>query len=331
MKASPAPLAALRPLLARFTGLRIAVWGDLVADEFISGEIARVSREAPVLILKHTRRQVALGGGANAAANLAALGIAVEVVGAAGDDEPGERVREQLAAAGIGLRGWVRVPGRPTPTKTRILAHHAHTLPQQVVRVDREPEPLGRRWQARLAALAAQAARRCQAVLISDYGYGAATPAGAARLRHQYPRAIIAVDARYQIAGYRGLTAATPNEAELEAALGRPARTPAELDRAGRGLRRRLACDHLLITRGRDGMALIEAGRPLRMLPVHGSRQALDVTGAGDTVIAVFTAALAAGASGEQAATLANVAAGLVVMKPGTATVSAGELEAALG
>lgn len=331
MSAPTSPLAALRPLLARFAKLHIAVWGDVVADEFISGEIARVSREAPVLILKHTRRLVAPGGGANAAANLAALGVRVDVVGAAGDDEPGERVREQLAAAGMGLRAFVRVPGRPTPTKTRILAHHAHTLPQQVVRVDREPDPLNRRWQDRFAALAAAAAGRCHAVLISDYGYGAASPAGAARLRRRYPRAILTVDARYQIAAYRGLTAATPNEAELEAALGRPARSPAELEAAGRGLRRRLACEHLLVTRGRDGMALFEAGRRLRTLPVHGSRQALDVTGAGDTVIAVFTAALAAGAGGAQAAALANVAAGLVVMKPGTATVSAAELEEALG
>ncbi|HUX66527.1 MAG TPA: PfkB family carbohydrate kinase [Terriglobales bacterium] len=321
----------LRPLLRRFPQLTLAVWGDLVADEFLAGEIARVSREAPVLILKRRRRSLAPGGGANAAANLAALGVRVRLVGVLGDDDAGRELRAQFAAAGINTRGVLTLPGRPTPTKTRILAHHPHTAPQQVVRMDHEPDALAPAAQLRLERAALAAARGAHALLVSDYGYGAASPAAAARLRARLPPPrLVSVDARFQIAAYRGLAAATPNEAELEAALGlRIASRPA-LERAARRLRARLGCQHLLVTRGRDGMALVEPGRPIRHLPIHGSDQALDVTGAGDTVIAVFTAALAAGADGLAAAQLANIAAGLVVMKPGTATLTPAELEAAL-
>ncbi|HVA63781.1 MAG TPA: PfkB family carbohydrate kinase [Terriglobales bacterium] len=325
------PQPSLRALLRRFPQLTLTVWGDLVADEFIAGEIARVSREAPVLILKRRSHSLAAGGGANAAANLAALGVGVRLVGVLGDDEAGQGLRAQFAAAGMDTTGVLTVKGRPTPTKTRILAHHAHTAPQQVVRLDHEPEALAPAQQQRLQHAAWAAARGSQALLVSDYGYGAATPAAAAQVRARLaPPRLVSVDARFQIADYRGLAAATPNEAELEAALGVRITTRAALEQAARRLRARLGCAHLLVTRGRDGMALFEPGRPVRHLAIHGSDQALDVTGAGDTVIAVFTAALAAGADGLAAAELANYAAGLVVMKPGTATLAPAELEAAL-
>jgi rfaE bifunctional protein kinase chain/domain len=326
-----APYAALRRYLRRFPRLTLAVWGDLVADEFLDGEIARVSREAPVLILKRRRRAFAAGGAANAVANLAALGVRVRVLGLVGDDEAGAALRRLFARWGVDTAGLLTLRGRPTPTKTRILAHHPHTSPQQVVRIDLEPEPPpppAARWLARAAR---RALRGAQALLVSDYGYGAVSPAAAAAARASLPPPrLLAVDARYQIAAYRGASAATPNEAELEDALHCAVSTPEALERAGRRLRARLACDHLLVTRGRDGMALFEPARRTRHWPVFGSRQALDVTGAGDTVIAVFTAALAAGASGAEAAELANCAGGLVVMKPGTATVSRAELAAAL-
>lgn len=327
--ASSADVPELGRWLKRFPQLSVTVWGDLVADEFIAGEIARVSREAPVLILKRRRRELAAGGAANAAVNLAALGVRVRLVGVLGDDEPGQRLRDIFAAWGMDTRGVFTLPRRPTPTKTRILAHHAHTAPQQVVRLDYEPDALPAAAQARLARAAARALRGSQALLVSDYGYGAVTPALAAAA----PAPLVSLDARFQIAAYRGLAAplaATPNEAELEAACGFPIVDAAALERAGRKLRTLLGCRHLLVTRGRDGMALFEPGCPTRRLAVHGSQQALDVTGAGDTVIAAFTAALAAGADGPAAAALANVAGGLVVMKPGTASVSAAELEAAL-
>ncbi len=329
--AAAAPYAGLRRYLRRFPRLTVAVWGDLVADEFLDGEIARVSREAPVLILKRRRRAIAAGGAANAVANLAALGVRVRVLGLLGDDESGAALRQLFARWGVTTGGVLTLRGRPTPTKTRILAHHPHTSPQQVVRVDFEPPPppaAAARWLARAAR---RALRGAHALLVSDYGYGAVSPAAAAAARALLPPPrLLAVDARFQIAAYRGASAATPNEAELEAAFHAPVATPGELDRAGRRLRARLGCAHLLVTRGRDGMALFEPGRRTRHWPVFGSQQALDVTGAGDTVIAVFTAALAAGASGAEAAELANCAGGLVVMKPGTATVTRSELAAAL-
>jgi rfaE bifunctional protein kinase chain/domain len=331
MSPAPTPASLHRALLRRFPGLTIAVWGDLVVDEFLDGEIARVSREAPVLILKRRRRALAPGGAANAVANLAALGVRVRVLGLLGDDEPGAALRARFTRWGLDTAGILTVPGRPTPTKTRILAHHPHTSPQQVVRIDLEPPPppaAATRWLARAAR---RALRGADALLVSDYGYGAVSPAAAAAARALLPPPrLMAVDARYQIAAYRGVSAATPNEAELEAALHCRVAGPEALERAGRRLRSRLACGHLLVTRGRDGMALFEPGRRTLHWPVFGSRQALDVTGAGDTVIAVFTAALAAGASGAEAAALANCAGGLVVMKPGTATVTRAELAAAL-
>lgn len=316
----------------RFAALTIVLWGDLVADEFVEGEIARVSREAPVLILKQRGRTLAAGGGANAAVNLAALGVRVRVVGAVGADEPGRGLLRIFRRSGMDARGVLTVPGYHTPTKTRVLARHAHTKPQQVLRLDEEPAPLAARYQRQLRRAAAAAVRGAQGLLVSDYGYGAVTPEAALSVRRGMKApALVTADARYQIGAYRNLSAATPNESEMESACGvRVDGSRDVLERAGRSLRRRLGCEHLLITRGRDGMALFEPGRGVRHLAVHGSQEALDVTGAGDTVIAAFTAALAAGASGLEAATLANVAGGLVVMKPGTATVSAAELEAAL-
>ncbi|MGH9520594.1 MAG: bifunctional heptose 7-phosphate kinase/heptose 1-phosphate adenyltransferase, partial [Terriglobales bacterium] len=308
--------------LDKFPGLRLTLWGDMVADEFLAGEIARVSREAPVLILKHRTRTLVPGGGANAAMNLAALGVRVAVVGVCGEDETGRELRRALKRAGVDTAALLALRGYITPTKTRILAHHAHTKPQQVVRMDREPAPLAPAIAGRLARNATRLARRSHALLLSDYGYGAVSPALAAGAVAALPAPRLAcLDARFQISGYRGVTAATPNESEVEAALGITIAGDARaLDAAGRRLRTRLGCQYLLITRGRDGMALFEPGRPTRWLEVHGGRQALDVTGAGDTVLAAFTAALAAGASGIEAAQIANVAGGLVVMKPGTAT-----------
>ncbi|MGH9467589.1 MAG: bifunctional heptose 7-phosphate kinase/heptose 1-phosphate adenyltransferase [Terriglobales bacterium] len=317
-------------VLRAFPRLTITVWGDFIADEFVTGEITRVSREAPVLILKRRGYALAAGGGANAAMNLAALGVRVRLVGAVGSDEAGRELLREFRRAGLDTRGVLTLAGRPTPAKMRIVAHHAHTTPQQVVRVDQDPPALAARVQARLARAAKTALRGADALLASDYGYGAITPelAAAAGAR------LTALDCRYAIASYHGVTAATPNESELEAALQTPiAASPdpaAALERAGRRLLRRLGCRHLLVTRGRDGMALFEPGRRTHHWKVFGARQALDVTGAGDTVVAVFTAALAAGADGPTAAGMANCAGGLVVMKPGTATVTAAELGAAL-
>lgn len=327
--------AGLKACLDRFPELTLTVWGDLVADEFVDGEIARVSREAPVLILKRRGRTLSPGGGANAAANLAALGVRVRLVGTVGDDAAGAQMLELFRRLDVNCDGVRVQTGRLTPVKTRILAHHAHTAPQQVVRIDQEPAPLTAAQQAKmenqLARLAERALRASVGLLVSDYGYGAVSPQAVLAVRRRVrPARLISVDARFQIAAYEGVDAATPNEAELEAAMGlQIAGDTAALERGGRRLRKRLGCRHLLVTRGRDGLALFEPGQATWHRPVYGSQRAIDVTGAGDTVIAVFTAALAAGASGRDAAYLANCAGGVVVMKPGTATLSLAELQRA--
>lgn len=340
--AETALFSRLSGIVDGFAGLRVAVWGDLIADQFIYGEIARVSREAPVLILKHREEHLLPGGGANAAVNLAALGCQVELAGVVGGDETGRELLARLQSAGVRTAGVPRLRGRLTPRKTRLLAGHAHTARQQVIRLDREPPgPLSAAVQTRLMRRAETLARRGYALLLSDYGYGAVGPAAALAVQHQLARGagrharssppILTVDSRFRVAEYAGLTAATPNEPEIEAIFHQPIGDDlARLEACGQRLLRRLRCQWLLVTRGRDGMALFAPRRAPRRWPVFGPAAALDTTGAGDTVIAVFTAALAAGADGPDAAQLANIAGGLVVMKPGTATVSAAELRRAL-
>ncbi len=324
----------LRKIVEAFPRLTVTVLADLVADEFIFGEIARVSREAPVLILKHRERTVVPGGGGNAAYNLADLGVTVLPVGVVGDDEPGRLLLRAFRKKRISISGVARLRGYTTVTKTRILAGMAHTSRQQVVRVDREPEaPLAPLYQKRLLSAAREFAHASDALLISDYGYGGATPELFEALRESGVTGGLPVtlDSRYRLLQYRGVTAATPNEPEVEQALGlRLGQDSARVLAAGRKILERLGLQSLLITRGRHGMVAFARGQKPVNIPICGSDQVADVTGAGDTVIATYTAALAAGAEPEDAARLANVAGGIVVMKRGTATVSRGELLAAL-
>lgn len=337
MEITAADRSSLLAVVARFPRQRIALLGDLVADEFICGEIARVSREAPVLILKQRSSQIVAGGGANAAANLADLGARVTPIGVVGDDRSGDALLASLRARGISTRRILRLRGRVTPTKSRVLGVLSHGRPQQIVRVDREPprklDPATRR---RLQALARAALESSSALLVSDYGYGAAGAAEVEALarrsgRRRGARPPVTVDSRYGVASYRNVTAATPNEPELEAAFGIEIGDDlGALDRLGRRMLRRQSLEAVLVTRGREGMVVFEPGKPPRRLPIFGSDQVADVTGAGDTVIAAFTLALAAGASFVHAAMLANCAGGLVVMKSGTATVSRRELEEAI-
>jgi D-glycero-beta-D-manno-heptose-7-phosphate kinase len=323
----------LRRIVESFPDVTVAVLADLVADEFVYGEISRVSREAPVLILKHRERTVVPGGGANAIANLAALGINVLPVGIVGDDEPGKQLLQAFRHAHIPLSGILKLKGHQTVTKTRVLAGHTHSSRQQVVRLDREPDKgPDRHAQRELVLYARKYIRAADAMLISDYGYGAATPqileAIGTRVISGLP---ITLDSRYRMMQFKGISAATPNEPEVEAALGvRIGNDSTRLVAAGRLLLSKMKLDSLVITRGRDGMAVFERGQKPSLIPIHGSDQVADVTGAGDTVIATFTAALAAGATAEEAARLANYAGGVVVMKRGTATVSREELVAAM-
>ena len=330
MTKHPKEADRLKKLVEAFPNLTITLLGDLVADEFIFGEISRVSREAPVLILKHRERTVLPGGAANAANNLADLGVNVLPVGIVGDDEPGRMLLKYFRRKRIPVSGILRDKSYTTVTKTRILAGMTHTARQQVVRVDREPQQAPNPHLTRELYLAARNySHASDALLVSDYGYGAATPAIVTALREKgkLESTPIVLDSRYRLLQYSGATAATPNEPEVEEALGiRIGQDWNRVIAAGEQIMSRMKLQSLLITRGRDGMVAFNHKHKPVDIPIVGSDQVADVTGAGDTVIAAFTAAFAAGATTEEAAQLANYAGGIVVMKRGTATVSREEL-----
>ena len=306
--------------------------GDLIADKYVYGRVARVSREAPVLILEYDSTEMVPGGAGNAANNVAALGGRA-LVSLVGRDEPGRRVQQALPAR-VDRRGLVRPAAFRTPVKTRILAGGIHSAKQQVVRIDRlSARPVtdagARRDRAR--GNRRRARRGCGADLRLRLRLG---DAGAGQ-GHGGPceaRGVpVLVDSRYALTRYRGLTACAPNESEVEQALGvRIDDNLPVLERAGRRILQRTRMQAVIVTRGSRGMAVFEPGRKTVHIPIFGSDQIADVTGAGDTVMATLTLALAAGASMEDAARLANVAGGLVVMKRGTATVRAAELVRAL-
>jgi rfaE bifunctional protein kinase chain/domain len=324
-----------KKIVQSFPDITVTVLADLVADEFVFGEIARVSREAPVLILKHRDRTVIPGGGGNAIMNLASLGVKVLPAGVVGDDEPGALLLERLREMKVSTSGIERLDRRVTPTKTRILAGMSHTSRQQVVRVDREPPPLTQDDNAwlKLVKVARKYGEASDGFLISDYGYGAATPQllKQVMLNGCLANKPITLDSRYRLLEYSGVTAATPNEPEVEEALQtRIGDDNRRLFSAGEQVMQRMGLESLVITRGRHGMVAFEKNAAPLAIPIFGSDQVVDVTGAGDTVIATFTAALAAGTDTATAARLANFAGGVVVMKRGTATVSNLELQAAI-
>ncbi len=327
----PHPLTAWLP---RPGGLRVVVVGDLIADEYLYGKPARISREAPVLILRFTEREVRLGGAANASHNVHALGARSVAIGTVGTDAAGDEIEALFRRAGMPTDGIIRTSERPTPVKTRIMAGGYQSTRQQVVRLDREPDvPVAGDLEARLIARLEAEGPAADAFVVSDYGYGTVTPRiFEVVLELARERAVpVSVDSRYDLPRFRGATAATPNEPEVEALTGSTIDDERALEKAGRVVLEQLGARLLLVTRGSRGMALFERDGPVTFIPIHGSDQIADVTGAGDTVISAFTVALAAGAPAADAARLANVAGGVVVMKRGTATVTPGELADSLG
>lgn len=327
-------LSRVRAVAERFAGRTVVVVGDLINDEYLIGKPGRISREAPVIILRFTERDIRLGGAANAAHNVFALGARAVPVGVIGADRAGEEIAALFRAQGIETDHLVVESGRQTPTKTRIMAGGYQATRQQVVRLDREPA--GEISPVSEAAVLEHLERllpTADAVVVSDYGYGTVTPRVYERLRALAARrgAVVSVDSRHDLPRFAGCTAATPNEDELAEWSGAPVDDEVALEKAGRLLLERLGASLLLVTRGSRGMALLERDGGTSFLPIHGTDEIADVTGAGDTVISTFTLALASGATPLQAATLANVAGGVVVMKRGTATVSRAELVQALG
>ncbi len=327
--------ARLLHLADAMQGRRVVVWGDIVADRFIYGAPKRISREAPVLILRQYREDVLLGGGGNAIHNIAALGGVPIPVGVLGDDAVGDALVRRLEERGIDCASIVRLARYHTPTKTRVLGGMPHAARQQIVRYDVEDfaelndderATIGQALEERIAA--------ADAALISDYGYGSVSPDLAAPLTTNGQRRPVTLDSRHRLLEFSGVTAATPNEDEASVASGVALfenEGDESLRAAGLMLLNGLSSEALLITRGSRGMALFERGKETPFeIGVWGGDQVADVTGAGDTVIAAFTLALAAGASFAEAAKIANYCGGIVVMKMGTATVSVDELREAI-
>jgi rfaE bifunctional protein kinase chain/domain len=322
----------LLALIDGFSGQRVLLLADLVADRFIVGSPKRISREAPVLILRFEGETTTPGGGANTAANVAALGGDPLTVGVVGDDANGAALLAALKERGITTEAIRVASGYATPTKSRIVAGGRHAIKQQIVRLDVEPtQTLGVADRDFLAQAVAHHGRAARVAVASDYGYDAVTPALVAQLRAAQPAGcLLLCDSRFRLTDFSDIDGATPNEEEAEAVLGAPlGETAHQLLDSARRLRDRLAVRFLLITRGSRGMALAQRDG-LTEIPVHGADQVADVTGAGDTVMGTFALALAAGAAPVEAALLANYAGGVVVLKMGTATLTAGELRQAV-
>lgn len=318
-------LEAIRNVFPRKT---VVIVGDLVADQFLNGTIARVSREAPVFILRHDDTVTLPGAAANAAVNVASLGGQPVLVGCVGTDQNGDMLVEALGSAGVDTGSIYRDAGLKTTTKLRVLAGQHYAARQQVIRIDYESSPaLPDKTREELRRLLGECGEKADAIIISDYGYGAVFPdlfadARAIAERRSIP---LIVDSRYSLKTYTGATSATPNRDEVEQILGANF-TSEDCSQ----LRRDLGLSALLVTNGNRGMSLFEADKAPVHLEAVGSLEPVDVTGAGDTVIAAYALGLAAGMGFGEAADTANHAGGVVVMKKRTASVTAAELIASI-
>jgi len=314
----------LRKILAGFPKAKIMVVGDIMMDRFIWGKVSRISPEAPVPVVVVEKETLLFGGAANVVHNIHALGGNVFLLGVVGEDEMGERLLEDLAQAGVETRGVLVEQGRQTTMKTRIIAHH-----QQVVRIDRETTgPLASSTLRGLSELLKGSLKHVDGVVLSDYGKGVLTRGlihSTIRRAREARRFVLADPKLKNFSFYKGARVVTPNTAEASSASGMPITDLASLKKAGRLLMRKLRCDALVITRGEEGMAIFESHQEPFLVPTV-AKEVYDVTGAGDTVIATMALALASGANVKEAAGLANYAAGIVVGKMGTATVSPQEL-----
>jgi rfaE bifunctional protein kinase chain/domain len=318
----------LLSLLQGFGQVRILVVGDLTLDEFLTGQVERLSREAPVLILRHETTQQVPGGGANAIYNCAQLGAQVKAVGLVGDDSQGRALRRIFEAAAINIQGILVEAERPTVTKTRISGHARQSVTQQIVRIDRKSDAQPtQNLQAQLADYVRQQSASVDAVLCSDYGDGVlSSTVIAAALEHP----CVVVDAQVGLHRYRHATLFTPNLPEAEQAVGYAIDSDARLLQAGSDLLAQTDAKAILITRGEAGMSLFEHGGAHQHIPAFNKTDVFDVTGAGDTVVSTLTLALIAGASLWEAAVLGNLAASIVVRQFGTATTTPEELAQAL-
>lgn len=317
-------------IIRSFSQRKLLIVGDSIADKFLYGSISRVSREAPVFILRHELTETVPGGAANCALNLAALGANVSLISLAGNDEAGIALRDKLSTAGVNVDKLILSEKVQTTTKVRILAGHAHANKQQVIRVDYEDGPLNDlELRQTIHANLLNALASAGAIILSDYNYGLVDQEVIELVRDaQKTRNIpVLVDSRFRLSEFSGFTAATPNQDEVEHLVDGPIDSLAKLEASAESLRQKLQYKALLVTRGGRGMMLLQDGDLPLHIPAVGAEQAVDGTGAGDTVIATFALALASGSPFSEAAHLANHAGGLVVMKRGTASITSLELE----
>jgi rfaE bifunctional protein kinase chain/domain len=316
-------IASLLSLIPNFADKNVLVVGDMVADEYIRGAPARISREAPVLVLEQREHFTVPGGATNPGANARALGAEVYLAGLVGNDPPGERLRAKLAELDMHCEGLLSEPRRHTSTKTRIIAGSSQLVQQQIVRVDVvDTSLLGNGSETAIIDYIQRVMPQMDAVIVSDYDNGVISPAiieACLSLARQLGT-ILTVDSHGDLFRFKGVTAVTPNQPEAEATLGMQITDQASLELAGQRLLEGTQARGVLITRGSEGMSLFERGQPPLHLPASNRTDVADPTGAGDTVAATFTLAVTAGASMSEAAVLSNIAAGLVVRQVGCAT-----------
>ena len=319
-------------ILNAMRGKRILILGDMIADVYLTGKISRISREAPVLVLEHQDERVVPGGASNVVHNVATLGGVAVAVGVVGEDKAAKGLREMLSGKGVEVSGLVADVSRPTTAKTRVIAGGRATVSQQIVRIDKEDRsPLSEKIFTRLRDFALAAVSRADGAVLSDYGGSVLSDALAAEVISMCQKRGVPtiVDSRYSIRRFVGVDYVKQNDAELSDAMGEELADEASLRAAGERLRTELSAKGVLVTRGEKGMTLcLEDGCAVDV-PVVDKSEVFDVSGAGDTCVAAFILAIAAGASPEDAARLANVASGIAVRKMGTATVSMEELQTA--
>jgi len=317
-------------IIKRFSKTRVGVIGDMAADVYIYGKPYRLSREAPVIVIRHDYQKVVPGGAANTVNNLIQLGAQVYPMGILGNDDAGVEVLNYFSDLCPSTAGLLLSSATETITKTRIMAGDDHTSKQQVIRIDKEPRcQLSADEEQKLLAYLAGLAPQLDALIVSDYGYGFVTGKILAFIREFARTRTVVADSRYHMRNFKGVTIVTPNQSEAEELAGIEIKDPKTLNAAGNKLLKSLGTKAVLITQGNEGMTLFERGRKPLHIPICGSDEITDVTGAGDTVASIIGLALGAGASFPEAAHLSNAGASVVVMKRGTATLTPDELNSA--
>jgi len=314
-------------IISRFPKAHIAVIGDIVADQYIFGKPLKLSREAPVLVVRYDGEHILPGSAGNTILNLAALGCRVTPISRLGSDPAGETLLKIFKGKGISTDFIETTPDIPTTTKIRILAGDDHTSKQQVIRIDKEASgPFQETVESRILNHIRTLEPSVDAFLVSDYGYHLISSRILTTLKEVSKKCLTVVDSRYRLKEFSGVHVMTPNESELQSAAGRTAGSEQELLTIGRDLYRAMGLEALLVTMGNHGMLLFEDSGEVTRIPIAGPDEIIDVTGAGDTVAALFTLARVSGASYKDAARLANYGGGIVVMKRGAATLSPVEL-----